>query len=296
MKTLVFIINGAHKLSSLNQQIITACQKYTGFDTAVFKTNYEKHASELAEQQTADNIDCIIAIGGDGTIHEILNGILSQGIYKPRLAILPNGTGNDFMRTRDHFKSAHQFIHSILSSNFESIDIGKITSNSSTHYFINIADIGFGGAVIHTLKEQRKLFSGKLAYSIAILKTFFTYKKSLLSITASNYQLQSEIFMVVFCNGSIFGNGLTIHPGAKVNDGQLNIVIIGNVSILDYLRYLPKLKKGQIINHPEVHYLDTNKININTTKQTWTEADGEIIGNQPITVELIPHLIELIIP
>ena len=296
MLKIAFIINSAHKTSSLNEEIITACKTNTAFSVQVKKTQYAKHAFDLAAELTTEKVDCIIAVGGDGTIHEILNGILSQQNHKPKIGILPNGTGNDFMRTREHFQSTQQFIQSLLSHKSETIDIGQITSKTSIHYFINIADIGFGGAAIHTLNKQRKLFRGKLAYSLAILKTFFTYKKSYLTITSSNYHKQSNTFMVVFCNGSIFGSGLTIHPKAKVNDGQMHVVVIGNVSLFDYLRYLPKLKKGEFIEHSEVEYLDTNKISVDSKSTQWTEADGEIIGSENIQVELLPHFLQLLIP
>lgn len=296
MKTVVFIINANHTISSLNQRIINACEQNSEFTTKTYFTNHPKHAVEIAQHQTNENADIIVAVGGDGTIHEILNGILSVLNNKPLLAILPNGTGNDFMRTRQHFKTPDEFIQSILSNKRESIDIGRITSNSSTHYFINIADIGFGGAVIHTLAKQRKVVGGKFAYSLAILKTFFTYKKAVLKISAPGYMHESATFMVIFCNGSIFGSGLTIHPEAKVNDGQLNVVIIGNVSLLDYLKYLPKLKKGKFIHHPEVHYLAYNEITVESQTPQWTETDGEIATNENIKVTLIPNCIELLTP
>lgn len=296
MKTIVFIINANHSLSSLNQRIINTCEQHSQFSTQTYFTNHQKHAVQIAKQQTNENTDIIVAVGGDGTIHEILNGILSVHSNKPLLAILPNGTGNDFMRTRQHFKTPDEFVHSILSNKHESIDIGRITSASSTHYFINIADIGFGGAVIHTLAKQRKIVGGKFAYSLAILKTFFTYKKTVLKISAPGFMHQSATFMVIFCNGSIFGSGLTIHPGAKVNDGKLNVVIIGNVSLLDYLRYLPKLKKGKFIDHPEVHYLEYNEISVESHTPQWTETDGEIATSENIEVTLIPDCIELLFP
>jgi YegS/Rv2252/BmrU family lipid kinase len=296
MKTIVFIINSNHSISSLNQRIINACEQQSEFTTNTYFTKHPKHAFEIAKQAANENTNVIVAVGGDGTIHETLNGILSVQSHKSLLAILPNGTGNDFMRTRQHFKNPEQFLHAVLSNKSESIDIGKITSSSAIHYFINIADIGFGGAVIHTLTKQRKVVGGKLAYSLAILKTFFTYKKSVLKISAPDFMHESATFMAIFCNGSIFGSGLTIHPDAKANDGQLNLVIIGNISLLDYLRYLPNLKKGKFIQHPEVHYLEYNEITVESQTPQWTETDGEIATNENINVTLVPNCIEILTP
>lgn len=296
MKTIVFIINANHSISSLNKRIIHSCEQQSEFKTKKYFTNHPKHAVEIAKQQTNENADVIVAVGGDGTIHEILNGILSVDSKAPQLAILPNGTGNDFMRTRQQFKTPEQFIHSILADKHESIDIGKILSASTVNYFINIADIGFGGAVIHTLAQQRKVVGGKFAYSLAILKTFFTYNKSVLKISAPGFTYEKATFMAIFCNGSVFGSGLTIHPRAKVNDGQLNVVIIGNVSLIDYLRYLPKLKKGKFIDHPEVLYLEYNEITVESQTPQWTEADGEITTNENIQVTLLTNCINLLTP
>lgn len=296
MKTIVFIINSNHSISSLNQRIIDACEQQSEFKTNTYFTRYPKHAFEIAKQKANENTNVIVAVGGDGTIHETLNGILSVHGHQSLLAILPNGTGNDFMRTRQHFNSPEQFIHAVLSNKHESIDIGKITSSSAIQYFINIADIGFGGAVVNTLTKQRKIVGGKFAYSLAILKTFFTYKKTVLKISAPGFIYESATFMAIFCNGSIFGSGLTIHPNAKVNDGQLNLVIIGNISLLDYLRYLPNLKKGKFIHHPEVHYLEYNEITVESQTPQWTETDGEIATNENIKVTLIPNCIEVLTP
>jgi YegS/Rv2252/BmrU family lipid kinase len=238
-----------------------------------------------------EKADFVIAAGGDGTAHEVVNGIAGSDVI---FGIIPCGTGNDFMRSTSPF-SIEQFTEAILQSLNTPIDLGRIDFENSHIYFLNIADIGFGAEVVSTMDRQRqKGIKGKFSYSLAILRTFFTYRKTLLEVQSDDFHFNSEVLMIAFCNGKALGHGLTIHPDADIQDGKLAVTKIGDVSLLTYLRNLPKLKKGTLINHREVDYWKTNKVNINSNSSFHIEADGELYMKSVQAVSIQPKAINFL--
>ena len=288
MVRVAFIINGSKKLKVQVQEILKLCEGHAEIEATQFQTKKSKEAIEMAKSYSNQNFDVIVSIGGDGTMNEVLNGILnSNNEIKPVLAILPNGTGNYFVKSAKMKFKTFDFLNAILEKRSTPIDIGKINTMGKIHYFLNIADVGFGGKVVEILNKQRKFLEGKTSYSIAILRTFFGFRKPTLSIKTDDLQFQGKILMVAICNGSVFGNGLTINPYAKINDGILNITYLGNVTIIDYIMNLRNLKKGLPIQHPEVHYLETKSIEIKLIKgKAFSEMDGEYFdaGDQVISI------------
>ena len=288
MIRVAFIINGSKKLKVQVQDILSQCNEHPEIEAIQFYTKAAKEAIEIAKSCTIQNFDVIVSVGGDGTMNEVVNGLfLSNNSSLPILAILPNGTGNDFVKSAKLNINLSDFANAILEKRSFLIDVGKIETIDSIHYFLNISDVGFGGTVISILDKQRKYLRGKMSYSIAILRAFIGFRKPTLSIVTDDFQFQGEILMVAICNGGVFGNGLTINPYAKINDGILNITYLGNVTIIDYIMNLAKLKKGLPIKHPEVHYLETKSIEIKLTKgKVSSEMDGEYFdaGDQLISI------------
>ncbi len=288
MVRIAFIINGSKKLTVQVQDILSQCKEHPEIEAIQFCTKRTKEAIEIAKLCTIQNFDVIVSVGGDGTMNEVLNGIMyAKTEIKPVLAILPNGTGNDFIKSAKLKANTADFVNAILENRTSKIDIGRIESNNRIHYFLNISDTGFGGKVIEILDKQRKYFGGKMSYSIAILRAFFGFKRPTLSIVTDDFQFQGEVLIVAICNGGVFGNGLTINPYAKIDDGVLNITLLGKVSLFDYIKNLRNLKKGIPITHPEAHYLEAKSIEIRSIKgKVSSEMDGEFleIGDQIISV------------
>ncbi len=295
MKRIDIVVNSVHGNTSFLREIQNV--KSTTIDVNIHYTLYQGHARKIAEEICHKNSSLVIAAGGDGTAHEVINGLLSSDHIPPNFSIIPVGTGNDFMRGKPHFSTVNQLFESIEKNKIIPTDLGQITHQGKKTYFLNIADTGFGGATVHTLNKQRNWLGGKLSYSLAILRTFIIFRKPVLKIESKEWRHEGEVLLCAFCNGGIFGSGLTIHPEADPHDGQLEITLIGNVSLFDYIRYLPRLKKGQRIEHKEVKYLRSNKIAVSIQKGvSSTEADGEPICEIAFEVELVPQKINLLIP
>jgi diacylglycerol kinase family enzyme len=184
---------------------------------------------------------------------------------------------------------------SILNRNVKSVDVAKVVYTSGARYFLNIADIGFGGKVVQVLDKQRRFIGGKASYALAILRSFLGYRRPELEITCENFQYRGSVLMVAICNGRIFGDGLTINPYAFMNDGKLNITLLGKVTLFDYIRNLSNLKSGKEIRHPEAHYLEASEISVRIINgEAVGELDGEYFPDGNCTFSILPSEIELL--
>lgn len=297
MKKISIIVHGRHGLNPLLQDFIDNNSQTSGLEIQLRLTKKNGDAKQFAKDACLLKHEIIIAAGGDGTINEVVNGMFDSAESKPHLLIIPIGTGNDFMLNRKVFTNPNQITAAIHSTQRTSLDVGAIHEVDKKHYFLNIADIGFGGATVHTLNKQRKYLGGKISYPIAILRTFFSYRKPTITFESSNFNYKGKALMIAFCNSESFGSGIKIHPGADPSDQILNVTFLGQVSLFDYIRYLPKLKKGIRIDHPELHYFTANEARMTLLQGCAPiEADGEAVNFTNATISLIPSAIQLIEP
>ncbi len=260
------------------------------------KSSKEKELIELTKNHVG-LVDIIIAIGGDGTLNEIINGImLSNATELPIIGIIPFGTGNDFYQSTFFSKFDFDgFLQALKNPDVILSDLGRIETEKETRYFLNVADIGFGGAVVISLTSFRKTFGQSFSYGLAILKTFFGYKRPTVRIKADQFEHEGELLLAAACNGSIFGNGLHIHPGASISDGQLNLTILAKVSLFDYLKNVLKVKRGKQIIHPEAHYIESNRLSLYSESGVLhAEADGEYLSGQQFEISLLPQSLKIL--
>jgi YegS/Rv2252/BmrU family lipid kinase len=295
IKQIAFIVNGARPLNPNIQKTIDQCAADNALSVQIGKTTKEKEAGELSTKFSEEGVDLIVAVGGDGTVNEVMNGMMCAS-RKPLLAIIPNGTGNDFYRSAFNNSTSGDFLSSLKNPQIMPVDVGKIESHLGAHYFLNIADVGFGAAVVEILNRQRKYLGGKASYALAILRTFLSFKIPHLIIQSPSYQYSGPVFMVAFCNGDMFGDGLYIHPGAKVNDGVMNITLLKKIRLMDYVRNLKNLKTGKRINHPEAFYFTENELSVMVAKgKAVTETDGEHLSTAEIKITIVPLAIQLLV-
>ncbi len=298
MKTKVaFIVNSKRKISSLAEKTLTLVRMQERLDCHFYNTESKKHAITLAKECADKGFDCILAVGGDGTANEVINGLkLSKRTLGVYFGIIPNGSGNDFQTVLESFEP-EEFVEKLVSRQSNQMDIIKLTSQKGIYYAMNIAGIGFDGFVINTLQNLRRKYkvSGKFAYVLSILTTFLVFKKATVKITGDHFNYNGKLLMLCVCNGSTFGHGLTINPDANPFDEKLNVTILGNVSFFDYVRKLSLLKSGKKVEHSEVHYFEAEKVSIQLEKRKmFSEVDGEIFDSGNITFEILKGDISLI--
>lgn len=264
----------------------------------VFETQSEHDATILSSQAVDEQFDIIIAAGGDGTLHQVLNGILSSSkeAVTPMLGVLPIGTGNDFAKAVGITRSASQILKMISEHSVKKIDIGEITclNSEGSHiqrYFINVADVGMGPTVVKKVLQNKKFLGAAVSYYKSILSTFFTYKPISLTATSKDWSWEDKMRTFAVANGSYFGNGLCIAPHSRLDDGYLNAFACGNVSIADFMIQSIPMKMGKKVSHPKVKYFTTTDIQLQSQEVCEIEADGEWLGYLPARITLVPRKI-----
>ncbi len=294
MTQISFIFNNSKRHSRKIQELIELCQAQDDFKVLLNHTSRPKEAISFAYHNALDGIDVIVAVGGDGTINEVVNGIMFSP-NRPYLAIIPNGTGNDFANELDFNFDFKAFIENVRKRHAQPMDIIEIRNKSKNFYFINICDIGFGGKVVEILENQRRLFGGRMSYPFAILRAFVSYKRPIIKCVMDDYTYEGEILLIALCNGSTFGDGLVISPNANPQDGIMEVAIFGKVSLWDYVKNLRKIKKGKFVEHPQVKYLRTKKVVVSSDDTAVTsEMDGEHLPLRNFEAEVLPLEISVI--
>jgi YegS/Rv2252/BmrU family lipid kinase len=302
LKKISFVAHGLH----LNKyKIEQETDKYfaEAYDISFLATKSNLEAEYLAEKSINDGADYLIAVGGDGTMNEVVNGIMHTAKEKREkliVGLLPVGSGNDFARTLNLSKKISD-LHSLINNNqFTPIDIGRlqyksINDEDRISYFINITDVGLGAEVAKRVNEGNKTYGPNMAFFAATLKTFMNYRKKKIKIESAEFNWSGNVLAFCLANAKYFGSGLCIAPHAKVNDGKIAITLAGDVGLIDYLKNMMKIRKGTQLKHPGIMYNQVEDCFIEPIgKECLIEADGEMIGKIPLRVTLLKHEINFL--
>ena len=299
---IVFIINNKNnRLAKVLPAIKSYCYQNSLDKVEFLSTLRSKHAIELARQVTEKGCDYLIAVGGDGTLHEVVNGVLQSKLpaeEHPVIGVLPHGSANDFARTAGISNSIEALFSLIQSHTSQKIDLGKISLQPSgeTRYFINIAGVGLGPEVVQNMEQSSSLLGPGYNYFKQIIRGFLSYSKKEVSCTGDTWQWQGKLLQMAVANGRYFGNAICIAPDARLADGQFQVAIFGDLSIWDYLKNLGKLKNGLKINHPQVSYQQAREVQLGSKQPCGIEADGEYVGLAPATIGILPEAISFLMP
>ena len=263
-------------------------------------TQHKNHSSELIKEAIKQGFTKFICVGGDGTLHNIVNGVLSvntTNISEIKIGIIPIGTGNDWVKNYSIPLNYKKAIKIIKSSNTIKQDIGKITISSTNKivYFNNLAGIGFDGFVVNKVNSYKKL--GALAYLVGAIVSLTSYKKSTLEITFNNTILKGKTLMLLIGLCKYSGGGMQLTKNANPIDGLFDISYIQKITLLTILGNIKGLFNGKITNHKLVNTYKTSslKVSVLDSQKTYIQADGELIGSGNFTVELLPKAINFII-
>jgi YegS/Rv2252/BmrU family lipid kinase len=301
---LAFLINGtARNLDKLKKNIESSFKEY---EPKLFISERAGHITQLAQTAISRGYDTLIICGGDGTLNEGINGVVEsfktglasthesydwEKISKVKVGVLPWGSGNDFAKTV-HVTNELSYLKNLLSQQrSQLIDIGWVSyfqsdKEPSHRFFINITDVGMGGETVLKLQKKIPLVGPDVNYFWAITSTLATYEKVQIKATGDNFYWEGKAINFVVANGKYFGNGLGVAPDASVTDGKFEIVIIGDITLLDYFKNLGAVKQCKKVNHPKVQYLQMDRVTIESmeSRKISIDMDGEFIGYAPMTL------------
>ncbi|MFP4371945.1 MAG: diacylglycerol/lipid kinase family protein [Halanaerobium sp.] len=261
--------------------------KYFKNEFSSFTEVYTKEPGDAVKiaKKAAGKYDYIMAVGGDGTINEIINGIFSVNKKTAvKLIIYPLGTGSDLSRSLELPEAVEDFIQLIKrgkSRKIKAVEVNFLNQQKKRQqrYFLNIADCGMGAEVAKKLNQSKKTIDGRLSYLIKIFQTLFQYKNKEVIVEADNKLLyQGKINTAVIAHGNYFGGGIKIAPEADLAADKLNLVLLKDFSKPGIIFNLIKGYRGNHLSHPQVDSYSAEKIIITSPERVELEADGESIG------------------
>jgi diacylglycerol kinase (ATP) len=275
-------------------------EEFGGADWA--GTVYPTHATTLARQAAEDGYTLVIAAGGDGTVHEVINGLMQvPSDVRPRLGIIPLGSWNDFAHTIGINSNPAEALKQIYTGQPKRIDLGVFDIGRGEHeYFDNTFGMGFDATV--TIRTHRIThIHGFMMYLVAVLQTIvLNHEAPQMHIVTDGETWDEETIMLVVCNGPREGGGFLVAPSAVNSDGILNYASICHVSRLMMLRLVPEVMKGTHGRFKQVRLGQLHKLQLHSERPLTIHADGEIISGfgtnvRDITVEVVPGALEIII-
>jgi len=263
-------------------------------------TQYIHHENKLVQDAINQGYKKFICVGGDGTLHHVVNGIMSQKYIesnKIKVAVIPVGTGNDWVKTYKISNNIERSVQIIKNEKCIYQDIGCIQfiKNSKKYYFNNVAGVGFDAFVVKKVNKIKKI--GSAAYLIGGLLGFLNYKKNKLEIKINKQTIHSKIFMISIGLCQFSGGGLQLTDYKNHRNGRFDITIIKNISLLKILIHIKKLYNAKIIKLKEVETFQSGVLRISNTDDdvSLIQADGELIGKGNVTITCLKNSLQFII-
>jgi len=300
MHTVLLIVNpisGKKAAKKILPTVVSEFEK-NQLQIKIIESEYKGHIESILNTYSIEDYDCCCIIGGDGSFHEAVNGLMKRSDnLKVPLCLVPAGSGNSLARDLGilDLKIA---INSIINGKKLSVDISKIDCNNQRIYTFNIA--GWGMVATVGINAERFRWLGTSRYTIlSIFEIIFkkTNSANIVYYDKDNkkHELNDNFMFAVLCNTIHTGKGMKIAPKAKLNDGLIDLVLIKDASRLKLLRLMSKLFSGKHIYDDIVEYVQLSKFELKTHVTSQLNIDGEIKGSAPFELSVIPQAIEIII-
>ncbi len=288
---------------SLKQLVLikSLFNKYNIHVTSVL-TEFIHHEKIIVQEAIKQGFTKFICVGGDGTLHHIVNGIMTQKLIDPnkiKLGVIPVGTGNDWIKTYKIPKNIEQAIQVIKNERTIYQDIGIvqfINNNNSKLYFNNVAGIGFDAFVVNKINNIKRL--GPIAYLFGALSGFLSYKKNSLQAIIGDKKISSKIFMISIGICQFSGGGMQLTDFKNHKSGHFDITLIKNITLIKVLMHIKKLYNSNIIKLKEVESFQSNSLEIKLigNKTTYIQADGELLGIDDVRIKTIENALQFVVP
>ena len=280
-------------------ETVLKCLKENGLNFKVCITSHQGEAVELAQNAADNGAELIVSVGGDGTVNEIVNGIMKSK-NDPSLGIIPLGWANDFIKSTDIPSDIIEACKIIIKGKTKKIDVGLINGQT---YFANICGVGFD-AEVALLANQMKSKHPNLRILSAFVYVFATVKKLLspfsyhnVKIKFDGQEIQSKILFIAISNGKFYGGRFKITPEAILDDGLLEICLVEEIGRFKYLSIIPKAFKGTHSSVKGINFYRAKEVVIQSSETILAQVSGEVIeGQKEFTITLLPKSLKLIVP
>ena len=280
------------------------------FDYSYAFTNRRNDAYRITRQAVQGGVDLVVAVGGDGTINEVVNGIMAEAAGSSvQLGVVQAGTGSDFGRTVGVPSDVRESLARLVDGRVQTIDAGRASyerrgraAGTGTRYFVNVAGVGFDAEVANRADRSRqgigKVVGGNLPYLSALFTTLLRYHNQYvqLEVDGEPMAVRDKVYSVVVANCQYFGGGMRVAPDADMADGLFDVVIMGNFSKLETIRNVPRLYDGSHIYLDKVQTLRCQSLRVmprNPRARLFVQTEGEMIGLAPASFEMVSGALRL---
>ncbi len=256
------------------------------------------HLIELARKAVDDGATLVVAVGGDGTLNEVVNGVAGRDVD---LATIPIGTGMDFVRTYGIPRKFDDAVRVAAEGDVRTIDAGLVryrtwAGEDAERYFANVGSVGMSGAVAQRANGMSKALGGKATFFYALTRVFLEWENTDVTVRFDGGERRGRMHDVVVANGVWHGGGMKLAPDARPDDGLFDVVLIGDVSKVDFLTTAPKIYKGKHVHHAKVEVVRTSRVDVDATDVLPIEVEGEQVGTTPASFEVVPGALRVRVP
>ncbi len=295
----LFIVNpaaGAGGAWRRWQQFRQELQRQHG-EVEMASTHQPGDALQLAREQ-AGRYDILVAVGGDGTAFEVASGILAAGGQRPALGVVPAGTGND-ISTALGVTSLAEAGRTLTNGRLESIDTIRVEcqaeSQQTVRHALLFAGVGIASESLRrTTPAVKKIFGERLAYPVGLLRALWSYRAPRLRVTHDGHAEENRFLFVSASNSECAGGGMKLAPGARMDDGRLDLNLIEALGRLAALRQLRRVCQGRHTDHPKVRYFRATELTVEGDTALEVAADGELIGHTPARLTVQPKALSVV--
>jgi YegS/Rv2252/BmrU family lipid kinase len=245
--------------------------------------------------------DLVVAVGGDGTTNETVDGLMRAGTAT-ELATIPLGTGMDFVRTYGISSRFDDAVRVAVTGTTRMIDVGRVSYKEwngadAVRHFVNVGSVGMSAAVAQRANGMSKALGGKATFFYALTRVFFEWQNTDVSVQLDDgTRRDGRMHDVIVANGQFHGGAMKLAPNASPDDGLFDIVLIGDVTKLDFVTTSPKLYKGTYLAHPKVEHLRSPSVRVDAPERLPIELDGEQVGTTPVRFEILPKALRIRVP
>lgn len=275
---------GTKKLEYILRELMDFCVA-RDFDFEVFLTAASQNAWLTVEKHLDETYTDLIVVGGDGTVNEAINGLK----YPIPVTIIPNGSGNDFVKNIDIGEELEDHIQIIRSGKVRTIDLGICNGRK----FINGIGVGFDGQIVADMQHKKSLLKGPAKYYYFVLRILASYKSRSFRFTQDKHLQQKDLILMTIANGTTFGGRFKLTPDAEINDNILDVCEIGKINGLRRFMNIRRLKEGTHNILSEVKFSRCQHLHIDENPNLQAHIDGEYFGNPPFQIGVLPNALKI---
>ena len=297
----VFLVNPAAENGSTGRRWPELAHRAStlGLEGDALLSERPRQLGELARRAADEGASLLVAVGGDGTVNEVVQGLAGRADVE--LAVIPRGTGWDFVRTYGIPRRFDDAVAVARDGTARAIDLGLAHYRTwdgaeAESYFANIASAGMSGAIAKRANKTSKALGGKVSYLWATLAVFARWRNDEVRVLVDSERRTGRMHDVIVANGRYLGGGMMICPEAEPDDGLFDVLLIGDLTKRDLMLTLPKTYRGTHLPHPKAELLRGARVEVDADEPLPVELDGEQPGTTPVSFEVVPQALRLRAP